>query len=296
MPNKILIHTGIPFPRTTIQDAVNNIKLIYEASIVNGNRGNTIRSSALINNIHNAIKTDLINANIHPSLINPSKDYLNRVINPTGRAYNRPRVLANKELKLSGFLKTKTQDISVIPDNIHISPTIMNVNSGMNGYSDIYGDLFTESVLSINVRSQLSSIKKNFDTLYERTFAESLNLHLRCPNMVLGEVYLIPVKEYIDGNVIGFNNIDLVKYIEAFQAINMRANRNDEKFKYERCCLLIVDFDRPVPKIYNTANELVQDGFLPSGSNYSLTNLDYPNFVNDILQIYTARFPANILT
>jgi len=296
MSNKILSHTGIPFPNTTIQDAVNNIKLIYEASIINGNRGNTIRSSALINNIHNAIKTDLINANIHPSLVNPSKDYLNRVINPTGRAYNRPRVLANKELKLSGFLKTKTQDISVIPDNIHISPTIMNVNSGMNGYSDIYGDLFTESVLSINVRSQLSSIKKNFDTLYERTFAESLNLHLRCPNMVLGEVYLIPVKEYIDGNVIGFNNIDLVKYIEAFQAINMRANRNDEKFKYERCCLLIVDFDRPVPKIYNTVNELVQDGFLPAGSNYSLTNLDYPNFVNDILQIYTARFPANILT
>jgi hypothetical protein len=296
MPNKILNHTGIPFTQTTIQDAVNSIKLIFEASIVNGNRGNTIRSSVLINNIHNAIKTDLLNANVHPSLINPSKDYLNRVINPSTRAYNRPRVLANKELKLSGFLKTKTQDVSVITDNIHISPTVMNVNSGMNGYNDIYGDLFTESVLSINVRSQLSSVKKNFDTLYERTFAESLNLHLRCPNMVLGEVYLIPVREYIDGNVVGFNNIDLVKYIEAFHAINMRANRNDEKFKYERCCLLIVDFDRPIPKIYNTANELVQDGFLPIGSNYSLTNLDYPNFINDIIQIYTARFPANILT
>lgn len=296
MANKILNHTGIPFPQITIQDAVNSIKLIYEASIINGNRGNTIRSSALINNIHNAIKTDLLNENVHPSLINPSKEYLQRVINPAVRAYNRPRVLANKELKLSGFLKTKTQDVSVITDNIHISPTIMNVNSGMNGYSDMYGDLFTESVLSINVRSQLSSVKKNFDTLYERTFAESLNLHLRCPNMVLGEVYLIPVREYIDGNVVGFNNIDLVKYIEAFQAINMRANRNDEKYKYERCCLLIVDFDRPIPKIYNTTNELVQDGFLPVGSNYSLTNLDYPNFINDIVQIYYARFPANILT
>ena len=296
MSNKILSHTGVPFTLTTIQNAVNNIKLIYESSIVSGNRGNTIKSSVLINNIHNAVKTDLLNANVHPSLINPSKEYLNKVINPTGRAYIRPRVLANKELKLSGFLKTKTQDISVITDNIHISPTTMTVNSGMNGNSDIYGDLFTESVLSINVRSQLSSVKKNFDTLYERTFAESLNLHLRCPNMVLGEVYLIPVKEYIDGMVKGFRNIDLVKYIEAFHAINMRANRNDEKYKYERCCLLIVDFEPAIPKIYNTTNELVQDGFLPAGSNYSLTNLDYPNFINDIIQIYSARFPLNILT
>jgi len=296
MPNIIVNHTGVPFPQITIQTAVNDIKSIIESSIVNGNRGNIIRSSLLINNIHNAIKTDLLNANVHPSLINPSKDYLNRVINPLRRAYNKPRNLANKELKLSGFLKTKTQDISVITDNIHISPTVMNVNSGMNGYSDIYGDLFTESVLSINVRSQLSSVDKNFDTLYERTFAESLNLHLRCPNMVLGEVYLIPVKEYINGNIVGFNNIDLVKYIEAFHAINMRVNRNDEKFKYERCCLLIVDFDRPIPKIYNTTNELILDGFLPVGSNHSLTNLDYPNFINDILQIYSIRFPANSLS
>jgi hypothetical protein len=295
MSNKILNHKGVPFTQTTIQNAVNNIKLIYEASITAGNRGNTIRASVLINNIHNAVKTDLLNANVHPSLINPSKEYLDRVINPSGRAYNKPRALANKELKLSGFLKTKTQDISVITDNIHISPTTMTVNSGMNGNMDIYGDLFTESVLSINVRSQLSSVKKNFDTLYERTFAESLNLHLRCPNMVLGEVYLIPVREYVDGNVVGFNNIDVVKYIEAFHAINMRTNRNDEKYKYERCCLLIVDFDRPIPKIYNTANELVQDGHLPVGSTHSLANLDYPNFINDIMQIYNARFPANIL-
>lgn len=296
MSNKILNHTGIPFPLTTIQEAINSIKQIFEASIVNGNRGNTIKSSVLINNIHNAVKTDLYKANVHPSLINPSKEYLIKVINPTGRAYNRPRVLANKELKLSGFLKTKTQDISIITDNIPISQTTMTVNSGMNGYNDVYGNLFTESVLSINVRSQLSSVKKNFDTLYERTFAESLNLHLRCPNMVLGEVYLIPAKEYIDGNIIGFNNIDLVKYIEAFHAINMRVNNNDEKYKYERCCLLIVDFEPDIPKIYNTIDELIQDGFLPAGSNHSLTNLDYPNFINDIIQIYNTRFPHNILT
>ena len=166
----------------------------------------------------------------------------------------------------------------------------------MNGYQDIYGDVFTESVLSINVRSQLSSIWKNFDTLYERTFAEALNLHQRLPNMVLGEVYMIPVKEYTDASTAGhmvFSSIDIGKFITAFQAINSRVNHLDEKFKYERCCLLIVDFARAIPKIYNTSAELIQDGFLPQGSTISMAGLDYQNFAADILNIYTARFPAN---
>ena len=61
----------------------------------------------------------------------------------------------------------------------------------------------------------------------------------------------------------------------AFQAINLRAHENDEYWKYERCCLLAVDFDRAVPKIYNTTAELIQDGFLPHGSTISMTGLDY---------------------
>jgi hypothetical protein len=299
MPNIINNHTGVPFPQITIQDAVNQIKLDYETAIQNGTKASTIRTSTLIKCIHNALKTAFANNNIHPSLINPSKEYLQRVINPPARQYNRPRRLVDKELKLAGFLKTKNQDVSIITNNIHIAPQMLNLNSMMNGYNDIYGDAFTGSVLSVNVRSQLSSIWKNFDTLYERTFAESLNLHLRCPNMVLGEVYLIPTKEYDDDasklRNVAFNRIDVAKYIEAFQAINNRANLNDEKYKYERCCLLVVDFDRAIPKIYNTSNELKQDGFLPQNSTVSMIGLDYTNFVTDILQIYTARFPANTL-
>ena len=197
---------------------------------------------------------------------------------------------------MAGFLKTKNQDISIIPNNIHIAPQVLNVATMLNGFNDIYGANFTESILSVNVRSQLSSVDKNFDTLYERTFAESLNLHLRFPNMVLGEVYLIPAKEYDDastnGNLI-FKNVNVAKYIEAFKAINARVNQNDEKYKYERCCLLVVNFDTAIPKIYNTTAELIQDGFLPQGATSSMTGLDYPNFVSDILNIYTARFPAN---
>lgn len=296
MPNIIINHTGIPFPQITIQAAVNQIKLDYETAIGNGTQASTIRTSRLIKYVHNALKTDFLNNNVHPSLVNPSKKYLQRVINPPARQMNRARRLYDKELKIAGFLKTKKQDISIIPNNIHIAPQTLALNTMMNGYYDIYGDLFTESVLSVNVRSQLSSIWKNFDTLYERTFAEALNLHQRLPNMVLGEVYLIPVKEYTDtstdGNMV-FNNIDVGKYIAAFQAINNRANSADEKYKYERCCLLIVDFDRAMPKIYNSSAELIQDGFLPQGSTISMAGLDYQNFVTDIMNIYSARFPAN---
>jgi hypothetical protein len=296
MPNIINNHTGIPFQQLTIQAAVNQIKLDYETAIGNGTQASTIRTSRLIKYVHNALKSDFLNNNVHPSLINPSKEYLNRVINPPARQINRARRLCDKELKLAGFLKTKRQDISIIPNNIHIAPQQLTVNTMMNGFQDIYGDVFTESILSINVRSQLSSIWKNFDTLYERTFAEALNLHQRLPNMVLGEVYLIPVKEYTDASTAGnmvFSNIDIGKYIAAFQAINSRVNQLDEKFKYERCCLLIVDFDRAIPKIYNKSADLIQDGFLPQGSTISMVGLDYQNFVADILNIYTARFPAN---
>lgn len=57
---------------------------------------------------------------------------------------------------------------------------ILNFDGILKGERDKYGFEFTEHTLSVNVRSQLSSIAKNFDTLYERTFAEAINLHLRC--------------------------------------------------------------------------------------------------------------------
>lgn len=296
MPNIITNHSGIPFTQLSIQDAVNQIKLDYESAIGTGSTASTIRTSRIIKHVHEALKFDFINNNIHPSLVNPSPMYLQRVINTSARRYNGQRKLANKELQLAGFLKTKKQDISIVPDNIQISPQTMNFATMLNGHNDIYGDNFTESIISVNVRSQLSSVDKNFDTLYERTFAESLNLHLRCPNMVLGEVYLIPTREYTDASTQGnmvFKNVNVAKYIEAFRAINLRVDQNDEKYKYERCCLLVVNFDRAIPKIYYTTNELIQDGFLPQGSTASMAGLDYTHFITDILQIYTARFPTN---
>lgn len=304
MPNKITNHNGIPFISISMQDAVNTVKADIETAITTGGeqaKRSLINSQRPIKLIHNAIKTDLLNYHIDPSLINPHSTHLARLITPPKRTYNKPYVLRHSELTLAGYLKTKDQDISIIPDNIPPAPQTLTFPTMLNSYTDILGHSLTESIISINVRSQLSSTDKNFDTLYERTFAEPLNLHRRCPKMVLGEVYMIILKEYDSDaaklNIVQFNPAENIeKYIAAFQAINLRADENDEYWKYERCCLLVVDFDRPIPKIYNTSAELIQDGFLPPGSLVSMNGLDYQNFISDILNVYSARFPANTFT
>jgi len=301
MPNLTNNHTGIPFAQIQIQAALNQIKAdIENAIIANGEAGKNalIRTQEPINLIHNVIKTEFINAGVHPSLINPELKRLQRVANPPARANNRPIVLRDKELPLAGYLKTKKQDVSIIANNIHVNQEVLNFPTYLNGFTDSYGTAFTESVLSVNVRSQLSSVAKNFDTLYERTFAEALNFHLRLPNMVLGEVYMIIAKEYDSdaaaNNTVAFKNSEHIeKYILAFQALNNRLNIADPLFKYERVALLIVDFSQQTPKLYNTTQELLDDNLIPVGSLANIDDLSFNGFVNDLLQIYQARFPAN---
>lgn len=301
MPNKITNHIGFPFIPISMQDAVNTVKADIETAITTGGekaKRSLINSQRPIKLIHDAIKTDLLNSHIDISLINPHSTHIARLVTPPKKKYSKPYILRHSELTLAGYLKTKDQDISIIPDNIPPAPQTLTFPTMLNSYTDIFGHALTESIISINVRSQLSSTNKNFDTLYERTFAEPLNLHRRCPKMVLGEVYMIILKEYDSDaaklNAVQFKTAENIeKYITAFQAINQRADENDEYWKYERCCLLVVDFDRPIPKIYNSSAELIQDGFLPQGSPVSMTGLDYQNFISDILDVYTSRFPAN---
>lgn len=274
----------------TIQDAVNQIKAQIENAILTGGvqaKNNLIHSQGPICLLHDAVKAAFINEGVNAGFIAP---------NYGAHA---------GEMKLSGLLKSKDQDICIQPNNHFPQPEIINTEGILKGTTDPYGKIFTEHILSVNVRSQLSSIVKNFDTLYERTFAESLNLHLRCPEMVLGEVYLIPVYEYDDQlaktNQIGFkpnNDISrhIEKYISAFNAVNGRNTIAGAEYKYERVCLLIVDFSKPVPKIYNTDAELRADNLLPANSAASLRDLDFPNFAKDMLRIYEHRFGAGRFT
>jgi hypothetical protein len=267
----------------TMEEALVELKFVLEATIKKyGEKGKTslIRSQMPIKLIHEAIKTSLINAGINPANIKPSLGS------------------SSGELKLSGFLKRKDQDICVMPNLI--TPIAETMADGLlAGEIDSFGFNLTESIISINVRSQLSSLGNNTDTLYERTFAESLNLHIRCPKICLGEVYMIPVFEY-DKHIAQTKHVAWIEkmtsienYIKAFSAINLRANETDANYKYERVCLLIVNFKEPVPKIYNTDDELKTDGLIPRGSTVSIEHLNYSDFVSELVAVYSTRFPDN---
>ncbi|HLA95951.1 MAG TPA: hypothetical protein VK612_09535 [Pyrinomonadaceae bacterium] len=245
----------------TLQEAVNEFKRILEAAIIeNGEAGkkSLITSQRHTRLIHEAVKTSLVDNGIAEAQIHPSLGQ------------------SKGEIKLAGFLKKKSQDITVFP--VDVPGVKETIDQGFQeGKVDIYGMNLTERAVSINVRSQLSSLGNNFDTLYERTFAEALNFHLRCPQMCLGEVYLIPVYEYDKYAVQkkqvaffkGFKNVE--KYLQAFEAINGRVGTAGDFYKYERVCLLVVDFNRPIPKIYSTDDALREDGLLAVDSTASLT-------------------------
>lgn len=268
----------------TLQNALIEIKYLIENAIKqSGTEGknNLIRSQKPIKFLHEVVKAELSRNKVKAKCLNPS----------VGKS--------NGELSLAGFFKKKDQDICAVPLKIKPQKEKLEFQGILNGQNDNYGSNFTEQTLSINVRSQLSSSAKNFDTLYERTFAEALNLHLRCPKMVLGEFYMIAVNEYdsvaANKKEIKYKNVKGVakhieKYLLSFAAINNRKSMISDHFKYERVCLLIVDFSKNIPKIYNTDNELKKDNLLPGNSNATIQNLSFPSFVADLLSIYSTRF------
>lgn len=268
----------------TLQNALNEIKKSIEAAIKrNGTEGknNLIRSQKPIKLLHEVVKSEFLNSKVNPDLLKPSATQ------------------SHGELSLAGFFKKKAQDICVVPNNIKAKKEILSFQGILYGQEDKYGLDFTEKTLSVNVRSQLSSSAKNFDTLYERTFAEALNLHLRCPKMVLGEFYMIAVNEYdsvaANKKEIKYKNIKGVakhieKYLLSFAAVNNRQTVTGDDFKYERVCLLIVDFSKKIPKVYNTDAELKEDNLLPENSIATIKNLSFPSFSADLLKIYSTRF------
>lgn len=245
-----------------------------------------IRSQKLINYVHEFVKRDLIENGIDPKLIYP----------PVGQT--------KPELKLAGFLKQKDQDVCVIPKGI--SKKRRKIDWGPLAFEDIYdeyGHDFTEKTLIINIRSQLSSLAKNADTLFERNFAEAMNLHSVYENAVLGEVYMIPVYEYDDKameqNKIEFKTkrTNIEKYISFFTALNNRTDVTKDEFKYERVALLIIDFSKDNPIIYTKTSELKAAGLVKDSFNLELEKVSIANFSKDLINIYDSRFSKeNICT
>lgn len=270
-----------------IDEQLFRFKTELEAAILAGGakrKESIIRSSALINLIHDAVKYELIQNGIDPFQIYPHFGE------------------TKPEMKIAGFLKQKNQDVCAAPKNIaQVKRRISWGPLSNENVTDIYGEEYTRNTLIINVRSQMSSIAKNTDTLFERTFAEALNLHMMYKDAVLGEVYLIPVYEYDEARMkerrITFKShqTNVAKYISFFSAINGRTDPNDELYKYERCALLIVDFKHKQPVLYRSTSQLIEAGLLPKGFSLSLEALSFDTFTKDILAAYAKRFELNNL-
>ncbi len=171
-----------------------------------------IRSSRLIQTVHEATK-----ASLHAELARRSVPH--SVHPPLGRP--------SPELNVTGFIKKKKQDVVVLIGRDEPTPETI-VDGPLEGATDALGKSASESSIVVGVRSQLSSVAKNFDTLMERAFAETLNLRLRFPMLVMGEVYLLPIYEYDDSrmtaNAVAFKSdpVPLGKFIRTFAGISGR--------------------------------------------------------------------------
>lgn len=274
-----------------IYDCLKNIKHNIEECIITGRNGDKqfdnglrakesfIKSSKLIGLLHETVKYDLIEHGVYPENIFP------------------PYGSTTPEIKLAGFLKQKDQDITVVPKNI--IPTPIEITWGPLSHECIiynYGLEYTRRSLVINVRSQLSSLAKNTDTLFERTFAEAMNLHLIYNDMVLGDVYLIPVYEYeqtaAKNNKVKFSThkTDLEKYISFFTSISGRQDSITDEFKYERCALIIADFSKEIPILYSTTKQLKDANLISEDFDLELADISYSNMIDDLLSIYSQRF------
>ncbi len=280
MPNLININDGLEKIKSLIENAIHTNGEAGKKSVIN--------SSETINVLHEVVKSELISNGVNENLIHPSLGS------------------SSHEIKLAGFLKFKTQDVCVFPNHLQQISEVLDFNGLHKSKTDLYGELFSEHILTINLRSQLSSLAKNIDTMYERTYAEPLNLHRRLPKMVLGEVYLLSARE-LDSNAVR-NKIVTYKpisaniasaiqnYVFGFSALNNRNTQGDDFFKYERVALLIVDFSQNPVKVYHTGEELIADGLLPPNSTASLDRLTFSKFVTDLLQVYDRRFGTGKLS
>lgn len=191
------------------------------------------------------------------------------VIDELSNIVNRDWIVTDR--KVYGFPKKKEQDILIQPPQ------------------DANRDVIVGPILAVNIRSQLSSIEKNYDTLFERVFAEALNLHNRFPYMVLAYLYLLPLLGY-DPESAKQREVQLSeryngeKYILSFLSISGRKSPEDVPWKYENACLLIVDFSQNPPQVVDNMNRLANEGLVSErfSEMYSFESLNIDNFFRQL--------------
>jgi hypothetical protein len=156
-----------------------------------------------------------------------------------------------------------------------------NVDIVIMGPQNKSRGIATGPLITISVKSQMSSINKNFQTVYDRIIGEVLNLHNRFPLLVANCLYLYPVHGYtkpksnvLEGrriqqaiqncqlsNPLDYirEEIDFEKLSRKYALTTGRKDPSDFPDKHEHFAFLVVDFDRELPAI---RNDLVYDPIL----------------------------------
>jgi hypothetical protein len=140
---------------------------------------------------------------------------LNDRISPKAR---RNGVKVVREARLFGSYKAKDVDVAVI--------------------HPVNGPLIT-----VGVRSQMSSVAKNALTYYQDIIGESISLQERFPMTTMGYVYLHPYKEPIADKKIP----DHKRWAQLYANIGKRDDRlyKNQIGSYDQFAYMIVDFDDP---------------------------------------------------
>jgi len=243
-------------------------------------RESLIRSGQLIQNIHEVVKISL-NESLEKEGF---KDF--SIHPPIGKS--------SPERDVWGLLKKKKQDVVVLFEK---EKEEVIEEGPLKGTKDLLGKNATKYSIVIGIRSQLSSVGKNTDTLMERAFAETINLRLRHPYLVMGEVYMLIVKEYdeqaMKENRIEFkdNYCKVENYISIFNAMSGRNNYDQllDSYKYEKSALLLVDFSREPAKIYTNLEELKEDGIVSQAFSEDFSLLVPQSFVKGLIDAYKVR-------
>lgn len=64
-------------------------------------------------------------------------------------------------------------------------------------------------------------------------------------------------------------------------------------YRYERCALLIVDFNQTVPKLYESSVEFLAAGLISDTFGLEYEDISFGGFAEDILRIYAQRFESD---
>ena len=152
------------------------------------------------------------------------------------------------------------------------------------------------STLNIGMKGAFYGVQKNRDNHFNGVRGELLSFHELHSNMVVGQVTILSLMEWdpkkSTSNTVAYKKLSqrtLAEFIDRYNKINLRKPDGSIGLS-ERVALILVDFSKTTPVVYESIQKLESDGFLMENSGLSLHNVTLSNFASDIVSIHRSRF------